>query len=74
MTPYKDLSGNSGVTAFEIRETAIVIRFKHGGSYLYDYQIPGRADVEEMKRLAVNGRGLATYINKRVRKRFVRKL
>lgn len=74
MTPYKALSGDSGVTAFEIRETAIVVRFKHGGSYLYDYQTPGQTDVEEMKRLAVEGHGLATYINKHVRKRFSRKL
>jgi hypothetical protein len=74
MTPYKTLSGDSGVTAYEIRKTAILVKFRGGGSYLYDYQTPGRSDVEEMKRLAVEGRGLASYISQHVRKRYARKL
>ena len=62
------------MSAFEIRDNAIVVEFRNGGRYLYDYDIPGEAEVEEMKRLALGGSGLMTFINKDVRKRFARKL
>lgn len=74
MTPYKDLSANSGVVAFEIQREAIAVEFRSGGIYLYDYDTTGREQVEEMKVLALEGRGLATYINRHVRERFARKL
>ena len=73
MTPYPNRSGTSGVNAYEIRDTSIVVEFRHGGTYLYDYNVPGREHVEEMKRLAKLGTGLATYINKNVRKGFAAK-
>ena len=74
MTVYGNFGSNSGVTAYEIRDDAIVVEFRHGGKYLYSYDKPGREEVEEMKRLAREGRGLATYINKNVRMRFAKKL
>lgn len=74
MTPYGNSSGTSGVTAFEIQREAIVIEFQYGGKYLYDYDTTGREHVEEMKVLALEGRGLATYINKHVRKLFAAKI
>ena len=74
MTSYENLSGKSGVSAYEIRDNAILIEFRHGGQYLYDHDIPGKEEVEEMKRLAVQGSGLMTFINKHVRKRFALKL
>lgn len=73
MTPYANRGGTSGINAYEIRDTSIVVEFRHGGKYVYDYDVPGRKDVEEMKRLAKLGTGLATYINKNVRKRFAAK-
>jgi hypothetical protein len=74
MTTYRNLSGTSGVVAYEIRDEAIVVQFRQRGKYLYNYDIPGREEVEEMKRLAAEGSGLATYINKNVRKRYANKL
>ena len=74
MTPYRNLSGSSGITAYEIRERSIVVEFRHGGKYLYDYDIPGKTEVEEMKILALEGGGLATYINRNVRQKFSRKV
>ena len=74
MTSYANSNGKSGVSAFEIREDAIVVEFRHGGKYLYDHDIPGEAEVEKMKRLAVIGSGLMTFINKNVRKRFAARL
>jgi hypothetical protein len=74
MTPYTNSHGKSGVTAYEIRREAIVVEFGPSGRYLYDYDTTGREHVEEMKVLALEGRGLATYINKNVRSSFARKL
>jgi hypothetical protein len=74
MTPYKDLSGRSGIEAYEIRDRSIAIRFKYGGVYVYDYNIPGRDAVEEMKRLAQQGRDLSAYISRNVRRQYARKL
>jgi aminopeptidase-like protein len=64
MQPYRNLAGNSGVEAFDILRDGIMVRFVSGGTYLYDYRVPGRKHVEEMKRLARAGRGLSTYISK----------
>lgn len=72
MTPYEN--ANSGIVAYEIQREAIIVEFRHGGRYLYDHDTTGREHVEEMKVLALEGRGLATYINKQVRKRFAMKL
>lgn len=74
MQRYQDLSGDSGVAAFELRPRAIIIAFKDGDRYLYDDTAPGEAHVEAMKELALAGRGLATYINQRVRDNYARKL
>jgi len=62
--PYRNLAGNSGVEAFDILRDGIKVRFVSGGTYLYDYRVPGRTRVEEMKQLARAGRGLSTYIAK----------
>jgi len=74
MQPYGNWSATSGVVAFEIRNHSIVVEFRHGGKYLYDYDTTGGEHVENMKVLALEGRGLATYINKNVKKRFAKKL
>ena len=74
MPAYGNATGNSGIVAYEIRRDAIIVEFFHGGKYLYDYDTTGREHVEEMKVLALEGRGLATYINKHVRNLFAAKL
>jgi len=74
MQPYQDLSGNAGVSAYEILEKAIILRFADEGSYLYDYEKPGKRHVEKMKLLAKAGKGLTTYVNQHIRKNYSRKL
>jgi hypothetical protein len=64
---YKNISGNSGILAYETRTDFIKIKFSDGGTYRYDYSRPGKIHVEQMKRLAPKGKGLATYVNKFVR-------
>ncbi len=74
MDRYENLSRDSGVVAYEIGDTSITVEFRDGSQYLYDSVQPGEEAVEEMKRLAVTGLGLATFINRAVRKNYARKL
>lgn len=60
-------SGESGITAFETGRDFIRIMFVSGPTYRYSYDRPGNFHVEKMKKLALSGQGLATYINKHVR-------
>ena len=74
MEPYKDIGGDSGISAFELGRGTITIRFSDGGIYLYDGSRPGAAHVERMRALAIAGNGLNTYINRHVRDRYAAKL
>ena len=74
MEPYLDRNGTSGIAAYEIREEAIVLRFKEGGTYLYDWQKPGWHHVEAMKLRAREGRGLTSYVNRHVRENYAARL
>lgn len=74
MEPYKNRSGNSGVNAYKIGPQSIAVRFQDGETYLYTYGKPGRMAVEEMKKRALAGSGLSTYISRQVKKRYERKI
>jgi len=74
MKRYRNVSGRSGVTAYEDFDEAIAVLFQDGGLYLYDYETPGEDEVEEMKERADAGKGLATYISQVVGGRYARKL
>ncbi len=67
MTPYGNLSGNSGVVAYDSGADFIDVQFIGGDSYRYSDRKPGRAHVAQMKQLAAVGQGLATYISRHVR-------
>jgi hypothetical protein len=67
MERYKNRSSDSGVVAYDIGPDFIVVEFRDGGTYRYDYASTGKLEVERMKSLALLGRGLATYINTNVR-------
>lgn len=64
MIRYLILSGRSNVEAYEIFEDAIIVKF-YGTSrcYSYSYKRAGIRHVENMKALAIRGRGLNSYIN-----------
>ena len=74
MTEYKDKDGVSGVSRYQIQDEAIIIEFKTGALYVYSYNCPGVMEVEDMKRLAVEGRGLNSYIATKVRKNYDERL
>ncbi len=66
MQRYQRLSGDSGVLAYTVRADAIDVKFVDGKVYTYTYASTGRERVEQMKRLARAGQGLATYISQHV--------
>lgn len=70
---YKNLSGDSGVAAYEITNDSIKVGFKDGCVYLYTYQSAGSANIERMKSLAISGQGLNSFIIKSVKNRFASK-
>jgi hypothetical protein len=73
MERYKNLSGNSSVSAYEIGQSEITVKFTHGGIYLYTNQSAGEACIIEMQRLAAFGQGLNSYIGRFIRKGYARK-
>lgn len=63
MKTYKNLSGKSGVLAYEVGKTYIRIKFSGDSMvYTYDYKRPGKQLVEQMKELALKGKGLSDFI------------
>jgi hypothetical protein len=74
MTRYKNLSGESGVDSFELKRASIVIRFTDGATYWYTARSAGARAVAQMKKLALMGKGLATFVNKYVREKYERRL
>ena len=73
MQRYRNVQGDSGVTAYETGPDSIRVTFKHGGTYEYDYASTGQFHVERMKALAASGQGLATFISKCVRANYARR-
>ena len=73
MERYKNLSGDSGVVAYEIGSNFIRVQFSDGAVYLYNYASAGTDNIEHMKQLARNGQGLNSFINTTVRKAYARK-
>lgn len=62
MKRYRNLSGNSGVIAYDDRPGVILVRFTGGDIYEYTDASAGAPVVAEMQRLARAGRGLSSYI------------
>lgn len=71
MERYKNKSGESGVSAYEIGEDYIKVKFSRTTrTYLYSYRKAGKFHVEKMKSLALRGSGLNSYINFNVKHLF----
>lgn len=67
MQNYSNLCGKSGVSAFEIGTDFIKVMFSTGKIYTYTYRSAGMEKVEEMKRLALGGCGLNSFIMRHVK-------
>jgi hypothetical protein len=67
MIRYRNSGRNSGVHAYEIGDDYIKVQFKDWKIYLYSFNSAGKHHIEQMKALAIRGRGLNSYINKNVK-------
>lgn len=74
MQNYKNLGGDSNVAAYEIGATFIRVKFHNGPIYLYTHNSAGVLNIEQMKKCALYGQGLNSYINKYVRKGYASKM
>lgn len=74
MERYRNRGGDSGIVAYEIGPDFITVKFSDRSVYLYTYRSAGRANIERMKRLAIAGKGLHSFINRRVNKKYARRL
>jgi hypothetical protein len=71
MKRYLNLSGDSGVVAYELSPDAIKVKFRGSERvYVYSRASAGAAHVARMKRLAEVGKGLSTYISQHVHDRY----
>ena len=71
---YPNRSLDSGVTAYEIGDDYIKVEFADGPLYLYTHDTPGKRRVERMKKLALRGKGLSTFISREVREDYAARL
>lgn len=70
MERYANLSGRSGVREYSIGDDYIDVKFSDGSLYRYSYRSAGAATIEEMKRLAVRGYGLNSFIMRKARTKY----
>ncbi|MBI4424528.1 MAG: hypothetical protein HY554_12410 [Elusimicrobia bacterium] len=74
MKRYKNLSGNSEVTGYELAKDFVTIRFKSCSVYRYSNQSAGPGAISQMKTLAVAGKGLGTFVKANAKDRFARRV
>lgn len=63
MNRCMNLSGSSGVVAYQMNGDSILVQFSDRMKYLYTNASAGILNVAEMKRRARAGSGLSTYIH-----------
>lgn len=64
--PYKALHGTSGVVHYATGEDFILIVFQQRREvYVYTDLVTGKNNVDEMKKLAGEGKGLSSFISKK---------
>lgn len=75
MQPYANLSGHAGVVAYELGTDSITVKFSSDEPchYLYNVESAGLPTVLEMQRLAMEGKGLTTFISQHVRERYAQR-
>jgi hypothetical protein len=71
---YKNKGGNSNVCTYTFGLDFIKVQFNDGSVYLYNYSSTSMTCVEQMKKLALKGIGLNSYIGKTVKKNYAAKL
>lgn len=62
MKVYRDINGDSGISAYDYDDNWIRVQFKEGKTYEYRASKIGQAHITAMKALADAGDGLNSYI------------
>ena len=68
MQHYSNSTGRSNILSYEIGADFIIVQFKDYKQYKYSHHRAGSSNVDQMKKLAIQGWGLNTFISKYVRK------
>lgn len=62
---YKALHGNAGIARYAFGDDFILIVFQQGREvYVYNDQVSGKSNIEKMKKLADEGKGLSGFISR----------
>lgn len=72
MQLYENRGDNSNIRAFEIGKDYIDVQFNGGKIYRYSYNSAGKDKIENMKKLALQGCGLNSYIMRYAKKDYVK--
>ena len=68
MEIYRNVGGDSGISAYEIGANYVSVKFNNTGKvYTYSYGRAGKSHVDQMKILAERGSGLNSYIMRNVK-------
>ncbi|MDO8991254.1 MAG: hypothetical protein Q7U91_16635 [Sideroxyarcus sp.] len=62
MKVYRDINGDSGISAYDCGDDWIKVQFKGGNTYEYHASKIGQANITAMKGLANAGDGLNSFI------------
>jgi hypothetical protein len=74
MRIYENISGKSGVVAYEIGEGCIWIQFAGDAEpYLYTNESAGAENIRTMQDLARAGKNLATFVSRHVKTDYVKR-
>lgn len=71
---YQNLGGKSDVVSYKIVKDSVTIRFADHSVYIYTNQSAGRLNVNQMKTLALAGKGLGTFISANLKEGYERKI
>ncbi len=74
MTRYRNKGKDSGISGYEIKDDSIIVQFSTSIKYLYTYSSTGASNIEKMKKLALKGEGLNSFIMKYTRTAYASKL
>lgn len=74
MKRYGDSTGEFRIHAFEFNADGITIEFSDGSVYRYDSANTGLANIQQMKQLALSGKGLGGYIDRYARRNYAIRL
>ena len=70
MERYKNLGHNSGIVSFDLGMSSIAVLFHDGHKYTYTLQSAGSGNIDYMKKLAISGKGLNSFINLHVKNKY----